>query len=89
MDAEQAASNTGGEFERLLDAGLDVRLDRFDGLLHHKVIIIDGQTVVFGSTNFTTSGLFKNDENMIILNDPATAQLFESEFERIYSMSQP
>ncbi|MRR52349.1 MAG: DUF1669 domain-containing protein, partial [Rhodocyclaceae bacterium] len=89
MDAEQAASNQGGEFERLVDAGLDVRLDPFDGLLHHKVIIIDGQTVVFGSTNFTTSGLFKNDENMIILNDPAAAQLFETEFERIYSLSQP
>lgn len=89
MDAEQAESNKGGEYERLTGAGLDVRLDPFDGLLHHKVIIIDGQTVVFGSTNFTTSGLFKNDENLIILTDAAAAQLFESEFERIYSQSQP
>lgn len=89
MDAEQVASNTGGEFETLSDAGLDVRLDPFDGLLHHKVIIIDGQTVVFGSANFTSSGLFKNDENLIILDDPAVAQLFETEFERIYSLSRP
>ena len=89
MDAEQAASNQGGEYERLLDAGLDVRLDPFDGLMHHKVIVIDGQYVVFGSANFTTGGLFKNDENLIILDDPDIARLFETEFERIYMLSRP
>lgn len=89
MDAEQAASNQGGEFENLVAAGLDVRLDPFDGLLHHKVIIVDGQWVVFGSANFTSSGLFKNDENLVILNDPAFARSFETEFERLYSLSQP
>jgi phosphatidylserine/phosphatidylglycerophosphate/cardiolipin synthase-like enzyme len=89
MDAGQAASNQGGEYERLVDAGLEVYLDPFDGLMHHKVIIIDGQTVVFGSANFTRSGLYNNDENLIILNDPATAGIFETEFERIYSLSQP
>ena len=89
MDAEQAASNQGGEYERLLDAGLDVRLDPFDGLMHHKVIIVDGRYVVFGSANFTTGGLFKNDENLIILDDPEIARLFETEFERIYAQSQP
>lgn len=89
MDADQAASNQGGEYEKLVKAGLDVRLDPFDGLMHHKVIIIDGKTVVFGSANFTRSGLFSNDENLIILKDPAAAGLFESEFERIYALSQP
>lgn len=89
MDAEQEASNQGGEYHRLSEAGLDVRLDPFDGLLHHKVIIVDGQWVVFGSANFTRSGLFKNDENLIILNDPAVARAFENEFERLYSLSQP
>ena len=89
MDAEQAASNQGGEYDRLLDAGLDVRLDPYDGLMHHKVIVIDGQYVVFGSANFTTGGLFKNDENLIILDDPEIARLFNAEFERIYAQSQP
>jgi len=89
MDADQAASNQGGEYEKLLKAGLDVRLDPFDGLMHHKVIIIDGKTVVFGSANFTRSGLFNNDENLIILEDPTAAGLFETEFERIYGLSQP
>ena len=89
MDAEQVASNQGGEYERLLDAGLDVRLDPFDGLMHHKVIVIDGQYVVFGSANFTTGGLFKNDENLIILDDSDIARQFETEFERIYMLSRP
>ncbi|GAP12400.1 phosphatidylserine/phosphatidylglycerophosphate/cardiolipin synthase [Longilinea arvoryzae] len=89
MDAEQEASNQGGEYDRLVDAGLDVRLDPFDGLLHHKVIIVDGQWVVLGSANFTRSGLFKNDENLVILNDPTLASSFETEFERLYSLSRP
>jgi len=89
MDADQAASNQGGEYEKLLKAGVDVHLDPFDGLMHHKVIIIDGKTVVFGSANFTRSGLFNNDENLIILKDPTAAGLFETEFERIYGLSQP
>ncbi len=89
MDADQEASNQGGEYDRLVDAGLDVRLDPFDGLLHHKVIIVDGQWVVLGSANFTRSGLFQNDENLVILNDPTLASSFETEFERLYALSRP
>ena len=88
LDAEQAASNIGGEYERLADAGLDVRLDNYSGLMHHKVIVIDHQIVIFGSYNFSRAAETKNDENVMIIDDAAIAQLFEHEFEDIYAHSQ-
>lgn len=87
MDAEQYQSNQGGDYDRLRRAGLDVRLDRLPGQMHHKVIILDQQTVVFGSYNFSNSAETRNDENVVIVHDAAFAQTFEAEFERIFAQS--
>jgi phosphatidylserine/phosphatidylglycerophosphate/cardiolipin synthase-like enzyme len=89
MDEEQAKSNQGGEYETLRDAGLDVRLDGNSGQMHHKVIIIDGDTVSFGSYNFSNSAERRNDENVIIAHDPQLAGAFMTEFDRIYAEAQP
>ena len=89
MDEQQAASNQGGEYENLRNAGLDVRLDGSSGQMHHKVIIIDGDTVSFGSYNFSNSTERRNDENVIIAHDPSLAGEFMAEFEKIYAAAQP
>jgi len=89
MDEQQAASNQGGEYENLRNAGLDVRLDGSSGQMHHKVIIIDGDTVSFGSYNFSNSAERRNDENVIIAHDPSLAGEFMAEFEKIYEQAQP
>ncbi|NOZ50277.1 MAG: hypothetical protein GXP37_09570 [Chloroflexi bacterium] len=68
---------------------VDVRQDPSVGLMHHKVLIIDRSTVVFGSFNFTDSANRKNDENIIIVHDPAFAAPFVQEFERIWQQTQP
>ncbi|HOR73847.1 MAG TPA: phosphatidylserine/phosphatidylglycerophosphate/cardiolipin synthase family protein [Kiritimatiellia bacterium] len=43
-------------------------------LLHHKVIVIDRQTVVLGSANFSQAAFDKNDENVLIVKAPNFAQ---------------
>ena len=43
-------------------------------LLHHKVIVIDRQTVVCGSANFSAAAFDKNDENVLIVRAPNFAQ---------------
>jgi phosphatidylserine/phosphatidylglycerophosphate/cardiolipin synthase-like enzyme len=68
-------------------ANVDVRQDPSSGLMHHKVFIIDRQTVVFGSFNFTDSANRKNDENIVIVHDPAFAAPFVQEFERIWQQT--
>jgi phosphatidylserine/phosphatidylglycerophosphate/cardiolipin synthase-like enzyme len=89
MDAEQAISNTGTEYDPFIQAGLDVRLDGIDGLMHHKVIIIDGNIVITGSYNFTLSAESTNDENVLIIHDSEIASIYLGEFWRIYNRALP
>ncbi len=84
LDADQARSNEGGEYETFLQEGLDVRLDGNKGLMHHKVILLDSCTVVTGSYNFSRSAEERNDENLLIIRNCALGEQFEREFWRIY-----
>lgn len=89
LDFDQAYSNTGGEYQNLLDAGLDVRLDGNWEDMHHKVIVIDGETVITGSYNFSRSAAERNDENVLVITDAALAGAYLGEFERVYSLAKP
>ena len=84
MDADQVKTTVGAEFDTLRAAGLDVRLDGGAGLMHHKVFIIDGQTVVTGSYNFTASADRSNDENVLVIHSPEIASQYLDEFRRVY-----
>ena len=48
--------------------------------VHHKVFIIDGETVITGSYNPTKNGNKANDENIIIIHDKEIVQKFREEF---------
>ena len=87
MDAEQVKSNQGTEYDPFLQAGLKVRLDGNPGLMHHKVFIIDGKIVAFGSYNFSQSAELNNDENLIIVYNEAIAQQFLQEFQRVWKVA--
>jgi phosphatidylserine/phosphatidylglycerophosphate/cardiolipin synthase-like enzyme len=89
MDDSQVMSNEGTEYDPFLQAGLDVRLDGGEGLMHHKVIVIDRRIVVAGSYNFTFSAEYDNDENVIIIFSEAAAGDFLAEFQRIYDRAGP
>ena len=84
FEESQYHSNTGGEFDRLRAAGLNVRLDGNERNMHHKVFIIDGEIVIAGSYNFSRSAEERNDENTLIIHSPALAAQFLAEFERIW-----
>jgi phosphatidylserine/phosphatidylglycerophosphate/cardiolipin synthase-like enzyme len=64
--------------------GLDVCADGNPYLMHHKVIIVDEETVILGSFNFTRSADELNDENILIIHDRGVAALYLEEFWRIY-----
>ena len=87
FEASQVESNLGGEYQRLLDAGLDVRLDSNVYNMHHKVMTIDGQVVVTGSYNFSANAEERNDENLLVIENPALARQYETEFVKIFSQA--
>jgi len=88
MDEEQVKSNQGTEFDPFRQADLDVRIDGINGLMHHKVFIIDQKIVAFGSYNFSQSAEERNDENLIVVYNPLIAQSFVREFERVQEQAQ-
>jgi phosphatidylserine/phosphatidylglycerophosphate/cardiolipin synthase-like enzyme len=88
MDTEQVNSNIGTEFDPFQQAGLDVYRDGIDGQMHHKIMIIDGKTVIFGSYNFTNSAETRNDENLLVIHSQQVAAQFMVEFQRVYGQSQ-
>ncbi len=71
------------EMGRFKDAKFDVLQDGNPYLMHHKVIVIDERTVIFGSFNFSSNAAEDNDENCLIVDDPGLARLFLDEYERV------
>ena len=84
FDESQAKSNLGGEYEHLLEQGVEVRLDGNRRGMHHKVILIDDQILVTGSYNFSNNAKTRNDENTLIVHSVEVAALYREEFERVW-----
>ncbi len=74
------------EFARLVNSGIDVRKDGNKYNLHHKVFIVDEETVITGSFNPTQNGDKKNDENLVIIKDKEIAREFVEEFWKGYNV---
>ena len=79
----------GNDIERLAASGVDVRIDRSPEHMHHKFMVVDGQTGLTGSYNWTRSAETRNEENLVVLDDPFLAGRFADEFERIWNISDP
>lgn len=71
-------------FSLLEFQGADVKLDNNSYSMHHKVFIIDNRTVITGSFNPTKAGDYRNDENLIIIEDKDIASLYLEEFKHVY-----
>ena len=85
MEESQVESNSGTDYDRFRQAGLDIRLDGNPRNMHHKVILIDDKIVVTGSYNFSNSAETINDENVLVIYDPRIADQFMGEFERVFA----
>ena len=67
------AKHPGSNTRELEAMGANVRMS--PGVrLHHKVIVIDRETVVLGSANFSSAAFDRNDENVLIVKAPNFAQ---------------
>src|SRR5215216_1248298 len=73
-----------GQFGMLTDAGIEVHADTRSALMHNKFWIFDGQTAWTGSTNITTSGVFQQNNNTIVIHSPEVAAIYEREFQEMW-----
>ena len=54
-------------------------------LLHHKFAVIDQKLVITGSHNWSQAANYKNDETVLIIENPQVAAHYLREFERVYT----
>jgi phosphatidylserine/phosphatidylglycerophosphate/cardiolipin synthase-like enzyme len=65
-DAKQRAA-----LSALRQAGIPIKVNRHDGLMHLKQVAIDDEINTNGSMNHTTSGNRYNDERLDVIRDDA------------------
>ena len=85
FETTQAGSQY-SQYARLRDFGLEVIKDKNGANMHHKVFIIDNNTVITGSFNPTGSGDKRNDENILIIYDRDIAEKYLDEFENVWNL---
>ncbi len=56
-----------------------------DSKMHHKFVILDRETVLTGSYNWTTESEDLNYENLLILRDPSAVQEYLREYEALWA----
>lgn len=78
---------TGSEFAMLRAAGIDIHADGNCFVMHHKVIMVDGQRMITGSFNFTDAAQQQNDENVLLIHDADVTSVYGAEFERVYNQA--
>ncbi len=73
------------KYAKMEEIGMQVRIDESPGTMHHKVIIIDEQTVITGSYNFSRNAETNNSENLLIIkNNKSIGKAYMEEFHRLY-----
>jgi len=74
----------GSDIRELAQAGIAVRIDNTTNHMHHKFALLDNQTVLTGSYNWTRSAAQYNHENLIISDDETMTKDFCREFDRLW-----
>lgn len=80
-----AAKNGYTKHELLREVGIPVKVENWGGKMHMKSAEIDGEYVIAGSMNWTSAGEWDNDENTLIIKDPALAAQYHQVFEQMWA----
>lgn len=78
--SQRSEKYTGATY--LKNAGIPVFIDDAHAIAHNKVMILDGDTVITGSFNFTKAAEERNSENVLIVKDKRLAKLYGDNWEQ-------
>jgi phosphatidylserine/phosphatidylglycerophosphate/cardiolipin synthase-like enzyme len=56
-------------YDKLKEAGVDVRFDSAERRTHNKVLVIDREIIIVGSHNYSFDGLRYNNEASLLIRD--------------------
>jgi len=70
--------------QALIEAGIPIVGDNMDGLMHNKFMVIDKSEVWLGSMNFTDSGTYDDNNNMMRIHSTKIAEDYSVEFKEMF-----
>ena len=73
LDQTKIVEEKHSKADFLARSGVSVRADARHGSAHNKLLILDGQTVITGSYNFTQHSEEDNAENLLVIHDKGLA----------------
>jgi DNA uptake protein ComE-like DNA-binding protein len=68
----------------LVQKGIKVRISTNNYIMHHKFAIIDNRLLLTGSYNWTFAANNKNEENLMIIDDPEVIARYQNQFEKLW-----
>ena len=71
--------------QALIEAGIPIIGDEQPGLMHDKFMVIDKSEVWVGSMNFTDSGTYDDNNNMMRIFSTRIAENYTTEFEEMFN----
>ncbi len=84
---KQQAGSQYSQHGALAAAGIAVRIDSNPNYMHHKFAVIDANTLVNGSMNWTGNGVSENNENVSVIHSGELNTSFSNEFQKIWDES--
>lgn len=77
-----------GQMPYLVCNGIEILTDGNPGIMNHKIILIDGETVLAMSSSLSTSAMTLNDENIMIFTAPDIVAQYNTEFDILWSYAE-
>jgi len=68
----------------LVQNGIETRISSNNYIMHHKFAVIDNRILLTGSYNWTFSAGNRNDENLLVIDEPETIEIFGNQFEMLW-----
>jgi phosphatidylserine/phosphatidylglycerophosphate/cardiolipin synthase-like enzyme len=69
----------------LVQKGIKTRISTNNYIMHHKFAIIDNRLLLTGSYNWTFSANNRNDENLMVIDDPEIIEIFQNQFVNLWT----
>ncbi len=86
LDASDAPDGKDFDALKVLDqAGIPVvNGGRSNGLMHNKMIIVDGKTLFMGSWNMSYNDTYRNNNNLLEITDPTLIANYQAKFNELF-----
>jgi phosphatidylserine/phosphatidylglycerophosphate/cardiolipin synthase-like enzyme len=86
LDEDRSDTNA---VARLASGGVPVLVDTVPGLVHNKINIVDGATVITGSFNYTWSAEHRKAENLLVIHESTLATKYTQNWNTRAARSRP